>query len=248
MECWFLRGWRSIVLVDSIDLVLTAIIAPIVSGLVLFFAGLFVGRKLERKERSRQDDQTRIYEPLYAQVLKLISSEDSAKRGFMLNTPDTQVIDEIAGHGLFVPDRHRKLREDVLKLADLELKCNRTNFAFNVALTEAIETNVPPQFLDPQRIDSMKSDTALNNALLSNDQAAGAARLEEISGHRVLLRSGDHLGYWVRFFDSMEERVAGPRSDLNRVQEALLERGRRVKIGLESALKRGKYRPPHSTS
>ncbi len=230
---------------DSTDLLLTAIVAPIISGLVLFFVGLFFGRRLERADRARQDDQARIYEPLYAQVSKLVSSQDSAKKGFALNTPDTQVIDDIVSHGLLVPNRHRRLKEDVVRLADLALKCNRANFTFNVALTNAIETNVDPDRIDQQFIDDAKSDTALNNAVRSSDKESGVARLEKLNGGRLHLQHGNYHAHWTGIFDSIETSVMKPRADLDAVQTALLENGRSMKVGLESALEQGKYRPSH---
>jgi hypothetical protein len=230
---------------DSTDLLLTAIVAPIISGLVLFFVGLFFGRKLERADRARQDDQARIYEPLYAQVRKLMSSEDPAKKGFALSIPDTQVIDDIVSHGLLVPNRHRRLKEDVERLADLALKCNRANFTFNVALTKAIEMTVDSDRIDQQFIDDAKSDTALNNAVRSSDKESGVARLEKLNGGRLRLQHGNYQAHWTRIFNSIEANIMRPRADLDAVQTALLQNGRSMKLGLEYALERGKYRHPH---
>ncbi len=204
--------------------------------LISLFVGLFVGRRLERRDRSRQDDKTRINEPLYAELQKLISSEDSAKKGFLLNTPDTQVLDGIVDNGLLVPSRHRWLKEDVEKLRILTLSYRNRSFDFNVAANHALETQARKANLD-----DVKSDTALYNAVAGLGQEAFVSRYKEILLGRHIVED-PKSSYGEQAFYSITAVVKGARDLLREATADLLAHGSAMKLALESALVHGKYR------
>ena len=221
---------------DVTDLLLTVIVAPVITGLVLFFIGLVVGRRLERKDRWRDDDKARIYEALYAEVSKLLLSEDSAKRGFSLNPPDTQVLEDILHHGLLVPPRHRWLKQDVEKLSALASTYNQRSFDFNVAANKAFQGAA-----DATSVDAIKSDSALDNALRAMDKDAGKLRFDQImrgsAGKKM-----DDLPSWNELFDMMISATATERASLQTATDELLFQAKGVRVGLEAALRHGKYR------
>jgi len=218
----------------STDLLLTAVVAPTVSGLVLFFIGLFVGRRLERKDRWRADDRTRIYEPLYAQIRKLLLSEAGGQKGFSLNTPDTEVIDGIMSLGLLVPLRHRFLKPDLEKLSSLTTGYQQASWDFNIAANKALDR------VSSHNVD-LKSDTVLFNAVLTSNTDAGSKRVEELltKYERILLQSG--ASAYEMMFESVLDAVKVARATLFTARDNLLIHGKLMKVRLEPAFRSGSY-------
>ena len=221
---------------DLTDFLLLAILAPTAVGLILFFVGFFIGRRQERRDRWRQDDKTRIYETLYGEVRKLVLSEDSAKRGFVLNTPDTQVLDDIVSHGLLVPPRHHALREDVERLSELASVYRQRSFDDNVAANKAFAIEG-----DKAHLDSVKSDTALFNAVVGLSQEAFIKRYQEILQGKPEARP-DESASGEKMFHAITIAVEVARELLREATNDLLSHGKAMKRGLESAIRRGKYR------
>src|SRR5437867_7713361 len=146
--------------------------APLV--LVAIVAFLF-GRWVEKKDRTGEEDKHRIYEPLYAQLQKLLSSEGSARKGFRLSTPDIEVLDDIVNHGLFVPTRHTRLRADVERLHALTSAYMQRAWDFNVAANAAFNVES-----EKTKLDDVKADSALYNAVVGLSQEAFVKRVDDI--------------------------------------------------------------------
>jgi len=223
-------------LADATDVLWSILIAAaplVLVGIVAFV----LGRWSQRKDRREEEDRARIYEPLYAQALKLVTSEDSAKSGSSVSTPDILTLEDIVSHGLLVPSRHRALKQDVDKLKVLTLTYNNRRFEYNVASSKAFATEG-----EKSHLDDLKSDIALYNAVQGLSQEAFVKRYEEIVHGKPDRKANESEG-GAEMFLAITAVVHGARVLLREATNDLLKQGERVKTGLESALKQGKYRP-----
>ncbi len=220
---------------DATDVLWSILIAAaplVLVGIVAFV----LGRWSQRKDRREEEDKARIYEPPYAQVLKLVTSEDSAKRGFSLNTPDILVLEGIVSHGLLVPPRHRALKQHVEKFKALTLTYNNRRFEFNIASGKAFAIEGEKRHSDP-----LKSDSALSNAVVGLSQEAFVKRYEEIL-HGTHKSRQDESTDASEMFRAITAVTAGARDLLREATDEILLHGKMMNAGLESALSRGKYR------
>ncbi len=226
--------WRS-GLTDVTDIlaVVWAILVTAAPLVLVAIVAFVLGRWYEKKDRRAEDDRDRIYEPLYAQVLKLVSSEESAKMGFGLNTPDTLVLDDIVSHGLLVPPRHGALKEDMEKLKALTLTYNSRAMAFSVAMNEALVAEG-----ERHRLDALKSDSALSNAVAGLSKEAFVKRIDEILRgiHESKSVNGEAM------FRAVTAVLEGARALRREATDELLRHAKMMQAGLESAIMRGKYR------
>ena len=219
---------------DATD-ILALVWAILVAAAPLVLVGIVafvLGRWYQKKDRSAEDDRVRIYEPLYAQVLKLVTSEDSANRGFSLNTPDILVLDDIVSHGLLVPPRHGALKQDFEKLRAKTLAYNNRHFDFNVVASKAFAIEG-----EKSHLDDVKSDSALFNAAVGLNREAFVKRIDEI-----LHGKPDESVNGEAMYSAVTSVLEGTRGLLRDATDDLLRHGKMMQAGLESAIKRGKYR------
>jgi hypothetical protein len=202
--------------------------APLV--IVAIIAFLF-GRWVEKRDRTEEEDRRRVYEPLHAQVRKLVLSEDSAKRGFSLSTPDTEVLDGIVNHGAFVQPRHRRLKADVERLRALVSAYKQRAWDFNMAANAAFKVEG-----EKVKLDDIKSDSALYNAVVGLSQEAFVKRVDEIvRGKPGSSADGKEM------FRAVTVVTEAARESLQQATDALLAHGRAMQAALEHAFRRGTY-------